>query len=219
MSPALRSVDLSPFKAALIAEATVAGTLPAVANMLKAIQGELSIAAAGERKREQIAIEATASATTPAHGFVHYRDKRPVAWTRVPLFDVEHHLILLVLVGDLVAIAITEGSKRQKLLKAVRRGSIGAVQLVEPARLKAAFVQGDARTLWLKGTHRRASHKPDNKVFTGSDLRDALDPTADQTYRYTAVRSTTANRLIGDVIGQRPSSPRRSRSIPTTGSP
>lgn len=202
MTTQLQLADLSPFKAALIAEASATGALPVMSQLVRKLKRELGIASTtGDRRKLHEHVQDVATATTPAHAFVHYRDRRPVAWTRAHIFDDEHHLLLIVAVGDYVAITSTEGGKREKLLRVVRRGALGPIGLVDPARLKGAFVQGDARTLWLKGTHRRASHKPDNKVFTGSDLGGALDPSSDQTYRYTAVRSTVSDPRIGDVIG------------------
>jgi hypothetical protein len=52
-----------------------------------------------------------------------------------------------------------------------------------------------------KGTHRPDTVKADNKVLTGRDLRDALDPIGDQTYRYTAIRCEAPGDPLGDVVG------------------
>jgi hypothetical protein len=114
---------------------------------------------------------------------------------------VVNHLAVVVRRGDWVAIATTEGSRRAAIIGALRKGKLGPLELVAPGRLKQAFIKGRARTLWLKGTHRQTAIKADTKVLGGQDLAPALDPIADQTYRYTALRCEPGNNDIGDVMG------------------
>lgn len=64
---------------------------------------------------------------------------------------------------------------------------------VDEALLIAAFIQGNAlRTLWLGGTHRNVSVKPNSKILSGESLGDAIDPFGDNTFIAGAVRSSTA---------------------------
>ncbi len=67
----------------------------------------------------------------------------------------------------------------------------GRIEPTPAARLSASLIaEREARTLWLSGTHRRTTSKADNKVLSGLDLRYALDPLGDQSYFFTAARST-----------------------------
>lgn len=189
---------LRPFKSFLIAE--IVGDDPVeLRDLMRSIQKALSVGEGGRRRR-QLSVDPGTDGDG-ATAFLHYSDRRQVPWTKETVLDTHHHLVVCVPYGSLVAIAATEGSRRQALLRELRRGTFGPLRLVPPARLKAAFVKGDARTLWLKGTHRPSSFKADNKVLSGIDLRDALDPIGDQTYRYTALRSSSDVAAIGDVIG------------------
>ncbi len=200
----LTSDVLRPFKSFLIVELAPEPADVSLRPLLRAIEKAFKInpKAQGSRQRRRLNIvPADPSVDRPEHAFLQYRESRQVPWAKASLADVTNHLVIVVRHERLLGIGITEGSRRDALLKAVRRGHLGPLMLIRPSRLKAAFVVGDTRTLWLKGMHRRASYKPDNKVLTGSNLRDALDPNADQTYRYTAIRSEATNPAIGDVIG------------------
>lgn len=198
LSPDLQLEGLRPFKSFFIAE-VVGDAQIDLRGLLRDIEQELSVGKGGRRRR-QLFVDPGADGEGAA-AFLHYSDRRQVPWTTESVQDLHHHLVVCLPFGSLVAIAATEGSRRSALLRALRRGALGPLRLIPPARLKAAFVKGKARTLWLKGTHRRSSFKADNKVLSGIDLRDALDPIGDQTYRYTALRSATNVAAIGDVIG------------------
>lgn len=154
--------------------------------------------------RRQRSLSTAEGASDLAYGFLHYSQRRPAAWAMpdaTNVDDVVNHLLVVVRRGSWVAITLTEGSRRSALTRALTDGSLRGLKLVSPGRAKAAFIAGRARTLWLKGTHRRDSVKADSKVLTGLDLRDALDPIADQTYRYTALRCESAVPALDGVIG------------------
>ena len=115
--------------------------------------------------------------------------------------DITNYLAAVVRRGPWVAITLTEGSRRSTLMKALTARGIQGLSRVPPSVMKSAFVAGKPRTLWLKGTHRRDTVKADNKVLIGPDLKDALDPISDQTYRYTAIRCESPVAPLGDVVG------------------
>ena len=137
----------------------------------------------------------------PDAAFVRYEDRRQVSWASVPVIDKVNHLAVVVTTENWVAIHTTENSRRDTIKRALRKGKLGPLELVRPGHLKAAFMKGPARTLWMRGTHRSTSYKADTKVLGGRDLAPALDPTGDQSYRYTAARCVPENENIGDVMG------------------
>ena len=55
--------------------------------------------------------------------------------------------------------------------------------------LRTVCLEGVARQTALKGVHRSVASKPDSKSLLGLDLKEALDPFADQTYRLTSAVS------------------------------
>ncbi len=86
-----------------------------------------------------------------------------------------------------------------------------------PGTLNEAFTHGAARTLWLRGIHRRTASKPDSKILAGTDLEWALDPLGDQSFYFSAAR------CFGPIAEAKPSlsvglAPRRS-SVWTGGVP
>jgi hypothetical protein len=57
--------------------------------------------------------------------------------------------------------------------------------------LNYAFIEGsEIRTIWLHGIHKKTTVKADSKALTGSNLRYAFDPSADQTYSYNSLRGS-----------------------------
>jgi hypothetical protein len=73
--------------------------------------------------------------------------------------------------------------------------------------MSSAFLEdGQARTLWLSGTHRRSALKADSKILSGVDLEYALDPFDDQSFYWSAARSNHAK--LASVIGVSPTSSR-----------
>lgn len=57
--------------------------------------------------------------------------------------------------------------------------------------LNYAFIDGsEIRTIWLHGIHKKTAIKADSKALTGSNLRHAFDPSADQSYSYSSLRGS-----------------------------
>lgn len=107
------------------------------------------------------------------------------------MVDQINHLILVCRRNRHVAIYLSDTSWRSAIVKQFgKAGSKGlsALYKIGPGLLNAAFVKGAARTLWLSGAHARTSIKADNKILSGIELQDALDPLGDQTYYFTAAR-------------------------------
>lgn len=120
-----------------------------------------------------------------------YRRERRAAWTNHPDFvDVEHHLITVSGYRDLFALFMSDAGLREavKTEMAEETQTFEDFDLIPTNRLNAVFVKGRARTLWLNNVQGRSSLKADNKVLSGSDLEDALDPLADQAYAFSAAR-------------------------------
>lgn len=64
-----------------------------------------------------------------------------------------------------------------------------------PSRaIQAACLSGRGRHSSLAGLHRSVTTKADAKILSGTDLRDALDPFGDQTYRLTSAISHDEDR-------------------------
>jgi hypothetical protein len=130
--------------------------------------------------------------------FLHYAEKRAPSWYRGKgeVQDTLNHLIVACQLKRQVVIHVSDSRKREAVIRQIRLGggdSLGALKLLPAELLNAAFVRGPTRTVWLSGIHAPVSVKADSKVLSGPDLRDALDPLGDQSYCFTAARSSVPN--------------------------
>lgn len=197
MSAQLTLDDLKPFKSILVARLHEGSDRSARQILLK-LRKVLKVKQGSASRR----VLAVGNDTEPVEiSFVHYEVRRPVAWSREPILDKVNHLALVVRRENWVAIHLTETSKKGAVEKELRKGGLGPLAFAAPGQLKAAFVKGRARTLWLRGTHHSTDYKADTKVMGGRALESALDPLADQSYRYTAIRAEPDNADIGEVMG------------------
>jgi len=141
-------------------------------------------------------------------GGFHYIEERRAAWTNDPdIRDRLNHLVVIGQHGRLVAICLTDPSRREAIVRATKdptKTRLHQLQQIPGDLLNAAFVQGNTLTLWLSGVHRRTSVKADAKILSGLDLRDALDPLADQTYCFSAARSAAQIPKVAAAIGVTP---------------
>lgn len=125
-------------------------------------------------------------------GHIVYRERHAPAWLiGDALEDVEHHLVVVALYRNHLAILCSASAFGESLAGALGLGSgegLDAFSRVGAGQLNAAFAQGSVRTLWLSGVHARTKVKADAKILSGIDLRDALNPLDDQTYYFSAGR-------------------------------
>ncbi len=114
---------------------------------------------------------------------------------------------------------------RRRLLIAVHadQGLMGAIQTwldrpprpsyrrVPPGVLNAALLKGEAKGLWLQGTHARRTTKPDSKNLSGRRLQDALNPLEDGSFSMGSARAELpANEDFGTLSGTVGTTPRKS---------
>lgn len=137
-------------------------------------------------------------------GFLLYEERREPPWLRLGggIADLFNHLLLVCRRDGLVAIYLSDPRRRGAIVKAIKekQGSgFSHLELLHRRELNDAFVKGPTRTLWLEGIHPPVSVKADSKVLIGQNLRDALDPLGDQTYYFTAARSSVPE--LGLPIG------------------
>jgi hypothetical protein len=145
-------------------------------------------------------------------GFTYKRRVTP-GWTSDgTIEDVENHLVLAIALNNRLALHFSDvrlrGPLRLNLSSAVHKDlPLSWLFGLPRAVMSAAFLEdGQARTLWLSGTHRRTALKADSKILSGLDLEYALDPFDDQTFFWSAARSNHAK--LDAVIGVSPSSSR-----------
>lgn len=145
-------------------------------------------------------------------GILYYREECQPSWTfEVSIQDTINHLIIICAQRQYVSIFLSDPKRKHQVMNEIlQEGDHGlkSLGIISQGLLNAAFVKGPTRTLWLSGTHRQTSIKPDNKILSGLDLRDALDPLGDQTYHFTTARCVPVPSVIPEPIGI---SPRKSQ--------
>jgi hypothetical protein len=120
-----------------------------------------------------------------------YRRERRAAWTtHTDFIDIEHHLLAVSGYKTWFALFMSDASLREALNAEIAEEAeaFEDFELIPTNKLNAVFVKGRARTLWLNNVQGRSSLKADNKVLSGIDLEDTLDPLADQSYAFSAAR-------------------------------
>lgn len=124
----------------------------------------------------------------------HLIENRLTSWAgRNTITDTLNHLVAVFKSGSFVAIYVSDSDLKARLHESLSLGSLSNINQVDEAVLIKAFVHGNKlRTLWLGGTHRNVSVKPNSKILSGESLGDAIDPFGDNTFITGAVRSSTA---------------------------
>jgi hypothetical protein len=107
--------------------------------------------------------------------------------------DTLNHLLVILVKGRFAAIYVSDSEAKTHLQDALSSDEIAYWEPVEESTLISAYVNGnDLKSLWLGGTHRSVSFKPNSKIISGSNLADAIDPFGDSTFVAGAVRSSKA---------------------------
>lgn len=151
-----------------------------------------------------------------------YKRTLKPAWTDDTKFiDVQHHLVIALVRKGHLALHISDPKIKGPLHAAlIGKVDVGApltwLSPIPRTTMSAAFLQnGQARTLWLSGVHRRSATKADAKILAGQDLDYSLDPFDDQSFYWSAARSRNA--ALDITVGVSPKASRvwlsRSKSI------
>jgi hypothetical protein len=138
------------------------------------------------------------------------RVTRTASWAtkEAPFSVVSDELSYVVQRGNLVAVHCPPGQ-----VDALQRWLDGdprpAFRRVRGAFLQVAFLRGEARGLWLRGTHRRQATKADAKNLTGMSLGNALSPFEDASFALTSGRATADGAAFSIIEGTVGTTPRK----------
>ncbi len=147
---------------------------------------------------ERSTIPSDADAGIGLDGFVS-RVTEPPSWAmeESPFLETSFDLVIAIRMGRLVAVHCDSG-----LADAVQtwldKEPRPPFRRIPPGTLNAALLTGEARGLWLRGTHARRTTKADSKNLGGRRLQDALNPLEDSSF---ALGSARAELPVGEVLG------------------
>lgn len=186
--------NLKPYLAITILECVsddVAGAFAALHAQLRVMAADpgrsLSVSITGDRLYDATAggpdREILLTGLDYVSVLTRRRDHRP-SWVTAdtPLADLSNELTVAMQKDRLVAV---NTYTRADLLRWADDPST-PYRRIPPSVMSGTF-EGNGKTLWLKGVHRRRSTKPDSKVLVGPRLQDALDPSQDSTFALSAM--------------------------------
>ncbi len=101
--------------------------------------------------------------------------------------DTEHTLVLALRHQHLVAV-YADAATTRRLQGWLNKPPQPEWRRIPPQVLETALLQGEVKGLWLQGTHRRRTTKPDSKNISGTRLQDALDPAHDSSFAMRSAR-------------------------------
>lgn len=122
-------------------------------------------------------------------GFV-MRRQAPPSWATQDsgLVDVTHHLTVVLRRQRLVAVH-TDDATSTKLQRWLDSPPRPRFRRLPPAVLEGTLLGGEAKGLWLRGTDKRTTTRPDTKNLGGQRLQDALDPFDDASFAMGSARA------------------------------
>lgn len=115
------------------------------------------------------------------------------------LVDCSHHIIVVAAKGAMAAICASEAAMRDRVSTNLKCACALPHKVIEDA-----FVGTAATAMWLRGAHVPTASKPTAKSLIGPALEDALDPLGDQSYFYSAVRSTVTMSQTDRLLRKKP---------------
>jgi hypothetical protein len=121
-------------------------------------------------------------------------EERPISWDKTwDLEDTLHHLLVGFCESDFALVYVSDSQLKLRLQEALIQGDISNWHCVEQDVLNTAFLfNNKLRTLWLGATHRSIDVRPNTKVISGSNVREAVEPFGDATFMPSAARSEMA---------------------------
>ena len=123
------------------------------------------------------------------YGFVHRIEASP-GWA-IPgsgYLDICHSLCIVLRRARIFAI-YCDSSMRSAIGRWLRRDPRPPLRRVSPNVVQGAFLRGEAKGLWLHGTHVRSAIRPDTKHMTGMRVQDALSPLEDSSFAMSAAKA------------------------------
>lgn len=105
-----------------------------------------------------------------------------------PYTDIRHVLCIVLRRGRVFAI-YSDSSIRDAIARWVKREPRPPLHRISQNVVQGAFLRGEAKGLWLRGTHMRSARRPDTKHITGMRVQDALSPLEDSSFAMSAAKA------------------------------
>ena len=144
-------------------------------------------------------------------GFI-CRVTAPPSWARADSLFIETSLDLVVALGRRRLIAVhCDSGLVESIQSWLDKSPKPPFSRIPPGVLNAALLTGEAKGLWLRGTHARRTTKADSKNISGRRLQDALSPLEDSSFSMGSARAELpAGEIYGALAGTIGTTPRKS---------
>lgn len=177
--------DLKPFVAPVLLQSEDGEAGEPLLKSIVTIATKEANASRPPRKRKVTAKSEIHSESDCWFQALSYEEQAPPSWTEAAgPNDVSNGLIVLAVRQNFIALFASDAGMRDRLVKKFENTRRVARDRIE------AFVGPEAKAVWLNGVHTPTAVKADTKAMTGVTLEYAIDPIGDQTYYYSAARTT-----------------------------
>jgi hypothetical protein len=180
---------VSPFASFLIAQSSLA--VPNPSDLVTMLRAQMAPVGGWVSESDLTPLAVASIDLTVAY---HIVERVAPAWLGGTLVqDTLNHLFACFIKGGHAVIYASDSEIKDRLYEALNDGKILGWYPADENVLLQAYVTGRAlRTLWLAGTHRNVTVKPNSKILSGESLADVIDPFGDSTFIAGAIRSTHA---------------------------
>jgi hypothetical protein len=220
--PAVNVNQIRPYASAVLLEYTgndAGSAVSAIVRQLKTLKTReragrsVTIVASGLSLPDPLAAAADAvqEREIETDGFI-CEVRQPPNWAApdAPFTEITFDLAVVLRRRRLVAVHADQG-----LIGAIQtwldKRPSPAFQRIPVGVLNAVLLKGEAKGLWLRGTHARRTTKPDTKNISGRRLQDALNPLEDSSFSMGSARAGLPDdEDFGTLSGTVGTTPRKS---------
>lgn len=199
---------------ALDVELTLNTLLSKIRNVAAGRRGSVTVVAAGLGDVSSL-LRSSADDDRPGIDDLDaliYRYAKSPGWLKgdATFEDVRHELVVATRRSRLIGVHC-DSAVRESLERWLVTDPRPPFRKVPPAVLHEAFLEGEIRGLWLRGTHARRTTKPDSENLTGRRLQDALNPFEHGSFAMGSARANLPDADDREVLtGPVGTTPRRS---------
>jgi hypothetical protein len=123
------------------------------------------------------------------YAFIYQRTRIPSWAVEDSIYkNTEYSLAVLVRRRKLIAIHC-DSSLQSSLQRWLDKPPLPPVRRVPAELFQGALLRGEAKSLWLHGTHSPRTTRPDSKNLSGRKLQDALNPLEDGSFAMNSARA------------------------------
>jgi len=125
---------------------------------------------------------------------VNYQDEKRASWTDDEnIKDIKNHVLIVYKINNYLALYHSDNSRKNQLssliLRPIKGSPFKKIKFLRKEIIYTTFLKDiKVKNLWLSNVHDSSVMKASSKTLFGNDLEDSLDPIADQSYGFSAIK-------------------------------